>query len=990
MKKTTTITKIVTVAMLFLLSSITVFAQKTVTGRVTNSKDGSAVSNATVTIKGTGTSTQTTSDGSFSIIAPSNNSTLVISSVGFTTQELKASVESFNVSLSESVQKLEDVVVVAYGSRKKSDLTGAVSSVSSKDFQKGNIVSSEQLIQGKVSGVQIVSGGGAPGSGSQIRIRGASSLNASNDPLIVIDGVPVEGNSINGGGNLLNSINPNDIESISVLKDASATALYGSRATNGVIIITTKKGTRGKVRFNFNTMVSMAKVTDKVDVFTGDEIRSIVNAEGNQAYIAKLGTANTNWQDLIYQTAMGYDNNLSASGMIAKVLPFRISGGYLDQEGILLTDKFKRATVGLNLAPKLFSDHLSLNFNLKYGNTKYHHADGGAVGAAASFDPTQDIYSANKYGGYFEWLNPDGSPVGNNGNAGNPNPLSLLKFRNNNETINRLITNLQVDYKFHFFPDLHFLANVGVDATNQDGNDNIDSILVTNQSTKGRYSPYKQKKSNVLLETSLFYTKELPDIKSKLDFLVGHSYQAFETKVYNYRSYNQLGDTLVGTTVPEFATDKPQNRIESYFGRLNYTYNDKYLLTATLRRDASSRFSKDNRVGYFPSLALAWKLKDEFFKSTPAVSDLKLRFGIGTTGQQDGIGNYGYIARYALSTSSAQYQFGNQFYYFYRPAPYYPDLKWETTTTTNLGLDFGFLKNRITGSIEIYQKKTKDLLSVVDQAPLQNFDISLLRNIGDLKNKGIEFTVNTVPVKTRDFQWDLGFNITAQETEITKLTARNIPDYPGLDVSGISGGTGNNIGKHQIGYAPYVYYMSQQVYDVSGRPIEGLYEDINRDGTANDRYYYSKNPAPTMLFGFTTNFSYQKWNLGLAAHGSYNNYLYNNYASRTGALNAILNGSVIANGSRDYLNTGFRNPQYFSDYYLQNASFLRLDNINIGYTVGKIINGKANLRLAGSVQNVFVITKYDGLDPEVSGSTGVDNTIYPRPRIFSLSANLDF
>jgi TonB-dependent starch-binding outer membrane protein SusC len=985
------------VMLIFTGLSVTSFAQTSVSGKVTDSKDGSPVAGVTVSVKGTKTAVKTDAAGAYTIVAATNAPVLVFSSIGFTTQQVTAANGAANVKLAQSNTQLQDVVVVAYGTKKKGDLTGAVTSVSAKDFQKGNIASSEQLLQGKVAGLSITNGGGTPGGGSKLRIRGASSLNASNDPLIVIDGVPVEGNSINGGGNLLASLNPNDIESMSVLKDASATALYGSRATNGVLIITTKKGAKGKIKYNYNTMLSVGQVVKKVDVFTGDEIRGIVNAEatktGNNAYKSLLGTANTDWQNEIYQKAMGYDNNISASGAAFKnKLPFRASFGYLTQDGIIKTDNFKRASFSLNLSPKFFDEHLSVNFNFKYGNTAYKHADGGAVGAAAAFDPTQSLNANNKYGGNFEWLTSGGAPIGNNGNASNPNPLSLLNFRNNKEKINRILTNVQLDYKFTFLPDLHVLANIGYDGTNQNGNDNIDSVLVTNQTSGGRYSQYKQNKKNTIFEISLAYNKEVKAIKTKIDLLVGHGYQAFQTDVFNFAKYSQSGKLIPGTT-PDFLTDKQENRIESYFGRANFNIDNKYLLTATIRRDASSRFNPDNRVGYFPSFAAAWKLKDQFFSKTNIISDLKLRLGWGVTGQQDGIGNYAYLANYSQGTSSAQYQFGNNFYYVYRPRAYYSNLKWETTTTQNIGLDFGFLNNRISGSLEVYNKKTKDLLSIADQAPGVNFDISLLKNIGNLENKGVEFTLNTTPVKKADFTWDFGFNVTFQSSKITKLDVINDPSFIGLTQEGISGGTGNKIAIHQAGYSPYTFYQNRQVYDAAGKPIEGLYEDINRNGNGSnddaDKYYNSKSAVPTMFFGVNTQIGYKKWTLGLAAHGSYNNYLYNNFASRTGALNAIQNGSVISNGSRDYLNTKFVNQQYRSDYYIQNASFIRLDNINAGYNFGKIYHDKANLRLSASVQNVFVVTKYTGLDPESSGN-GKDDNIYPRPRVISIGASIDF
>jgi len=973
--------------MLTVICSMTAFAQeRIVTGKVTDSKDGTPLSGITIQVKGSKNATQTAADGSFKVRVD-GDATLVFTSIGYAKQEVVASNSPVTVSLVQSNAALSEVVVVAYGTRKKGDLTGAVTAVSAKDFQKGSIASSEQLLQGKVAGLQITSGGGSAGGGSTIRIRTGSSLNASNDPLIVIDGVPVDGNGINGGGNLLNTINPNDIESMSVLKDASSTALYGSRASNGVIVITTKKGSKGAVKFNFNTLFSVGEITKYVDVFNGDEIRSIVKAKGNAAQIAQLGTANTDWQKQIYQKAIGWDKNLSASGSIAKVLPFRLSLENLSQSGIVLTDQFDRNAVGLNLSPKLFTDHLSININAKYANTKYRHADGGAVGSAATFDPTQAINQKNKYGGYFEWLNSDGTPVGNNGNAGNPNPLSLLKFRNNKETVNRFIGNIQLDYKLHFLPDLHVMVNAGTDLAYQTGEDHYDSMIVTQYNTKGRRNPYKQDKVNQLLETSLFYSKELKDVK--FDVLAGHSYQNFETNKYNYYNYKLNGDTIAGTR-PTFATDKPTYRLESYFSRLNITILNKYLLTASIRRDASSKFSAANRVGYFPAFAFAWKLKDEFFKNSNKVNDLKLRLGWGKTGQQDGIAEYDYLARYSVSNGGANYIFGKDTIKYIRPSAYNPNLKWETTATLNLGLDYAFFNSRISGSIDVYQKKTTDLISSLPQAPGSNYDIIVNSNIGNIENKGVELVINTVPVKQKDFSWDLGFNVTYQTTKITKLFAVFDPAFTGNDAGdNLDGGTSNTLEKHQVGYAPYNIFAYKQVYDSkTGKPIEGLYEDLNRDGTSA-KYYYPKTVQPVVLAGFSTQFTYKKYSLGLTGHGSFGNYMYNNFASNNGTQNSILNGSVISNGSKSYLNTGFVNKQLFSDYYVENASYFRLDNINLGYNVGKILNQKAVLRIYGSVQNVCVITKYTGLDPE-NASNGIDKNIYPRPRVYAIGASFDF
>lgn len=993
--------KLMLASVMFFLT-LAAFSQNAVTGKVTDSKDGTPVSGATITLKGTKTATQSAADGSFKINATPTG-VLVISSVGFAQQEVSLAGKSVvDVSLVQVNQQLNELVVVAYGTKRKGDLTGSVTSVSAKDFQKGVVNSSEQLLQGKVAGLEVTTGGGSPGGGSRIRIRGGASLNASNDPLLVIDGVPVEGNGISGSSNLLNTINPNDIESISVLKDASATALYGSRASNGVLIITTKKGVKGKIRYNFNTQLSTGIVGKTVKVLSGDEVRAIINEDaiktGNNTYKNLLGTANTDWQKEIYRAAFGWDNNISASGAI-KNIPFRASMGYLTQDGILRTDNFKRFTGSLNLNPKFLDDHLSVNLALKYSNTKNNFANGGAIGSAIAFDPTQSVMSSSgKFGGYTEWLDGTGTLI----DLATRNPVALLNQRDNKSSVNRFVGNVQLDYKIHWFPDLHVLVNLGVDNASGSGNDNIDSASATNYRTGGRRTHYEQKKINTIADIQLFYSKELKKLNTKVDVLVGHSYQDFVTKVKNFAAFSyravadptnpQLKDTIANS-VPLFLTDKPEYRLESYLGRVNLSIANKYLITASLRRDASSKFSKENRVGYFPAVAAAWKLKDDFFKKVNVISDLKLRLGWGTTGQQDGIPYYSYLPYYNRSNSSAQYQFGNTYYSFLRPDAYDPDRKWESTTTTNIGLDFGFVNNRISGSVDYYFKKTKDLLSVVPVAAGGNFNIELYTNVGNMENKGVEFTLNTVPVKKANLTWEFGFNFTYNTREITNLLKNQDPNFKGIEVSGISGGTGNNIGRFNVGYAPFSYFVFKQVYDpANGKPIEGLYEDLNRDGVIdqNDRYYYKK-PASDIFIGINTQLTYKKFSLGITGHGAIGSYLYNNFNSNNGVLRQIKNPiNFIGNASANYQESNFSNNQYLSDYYIENASFFRLDNINLGYNWGKIMKGKASLRIAASVQNVFIITKYKGLDPENSSDTGVDNNIYPRPRTFSLGFNLDF
>ncbi len=980
-----------------ILLSVAAFSQNAVTGKVTDSKDGTPVAGVTVTVKGTKTATQTVADGSFKISAPATAS-LVFTSVGFSLQEVNITGKSvIEVSFVRLNQQLDELVVVAYGTKRKGDLTGSVTAISAKDFQKGVVNSSEQLLLGKVAGLEVTNGGGSPGGGSRIRIRGGSSLNASNDPLIVIDGVPVEGNGIAGSANLLNTINPNDIESMSVLKDASATALYGSRASNGVLIITTKKGLKGKMKYNFNTQLSAGMVGKTVKVLSGDEVRAIINADGNNAFKALLGTANTDWQKEIYQTALGWDNNVSASGAI-KNIPFRASLGFLTQDGILKTDNFKRFSGSINLSPKFLDDHLSVNLALKASNTKNNFANGGAIGSAIAFDPTQTVNAAGKFGGYREWLDANGTLI----DLATRNPVALLNQRDNKSSVNRIIGNIQVDYKIHWFPDLHVLFNLGIDNASGSGDDNIDSASATNYKTGGRKSHYEQKKNNTITDIQLFYSKDLKKLKTKVDVLVGHSYQDFVTKVKNFSSFSyrpiadaanpQKLDTIAGSE-PTFLTDKPEYRVESYISRVNLNIADKYLITASFRRDASSKFAKENRVGYFPAVAAAWKLKDQFFKSVHTLSELKLRLGWGTTGQQDGIPYYSYLPYYARSNSAAQYQFGNTYYSFLRPDAYDPDRKWESTTTSNIGLDFGILNNRISGSVDYYFKKTKDLLSVVPVAAGGNFNIELYTNVGNMENKGVEFTLNTVPVKKQNLQWDFGFNFTYNTREITNLLKQQDPNFRGIEVSGISGGTGNNIGRFSVGYSPFTYFVYKQVYNTTtGKPIEGLYEDINRDGFVDqkDRYYYKK-PSSDIFMGVNTQVVYKKYSLGITGHGAFGTYLYNNFNSNNGVLRQIKNPiNFIGNASANYQETNFSNNQYLSDYYIENASFFKLDNINLGYNWGKVLKGKASLRIAASIQNVFIITKYKGLDPENSSDTGVDNNIYPRPRTFSLGINLDF
>ena len=992
------IPKILSVLSLLMLISFGAFAQNVITGKITDSKDGSPVAGATVTVKGTNTSVQTANDGSFKISAPAAQGNLVITSVGYATQEASFNGSSaVNVSFVQSNMQLNEVVVVGYGTARKKDLTGAVTVISSKDFQKGALSTPEQLIAGKVAGVSITGNGGAPGAGSTIRIRGGASLNASNDPLIVIDGVPLDNQGISGSANALAMINPNDIETFNVLKDASATAIYGSRASNGVIIITTKRGSGGKAKVSLSTQVSVATQANKVDVLTAEEFKAYVRKFGTQDQINLMGPVTTDWQDEIYQNAVGMDHNLSVSGT-TKNMPYRLSLGHVKQDGILRTGSLQRTTVGLNISPKFLHNNLKVDLNLKVSQAISKFANEGAIGAAVSYDPTQPVrVNSDRFGGYYEWLDP--STVSGLRALAPRNPVSILEQVDNRSNVKRSIGNLVLEYRLPFFPALRANLNLGYDIATGKGSIYINDSAASNYQRfkdKGNFyhggvnNEYLQKRQNTLMEFYLGYNKEINEIKSKVDVIAGYSFNDFLTTNYNF-SDRTADRTIVST--PKFAFDKPRYTMISVYGRLNYTLMNRYLVTATVRRDGSSKFNEDNRWGTFPSVAVAWKLKEEgFLRNSKVISDLKIRGSWGITGQQDGVGYYDYFSYYNLSENTAQYQFGNTFYNLYRPNGYYLNRKWEETETQNIGLDYGLWDNRINGSVEVYLKKTKDLLNQIDQSAGTNFTNKIIANVGSMENRGVEFNINMDIIRKKNLTWNVGFNATYNKNEITKLTITDDPKYQGNQYGGIAGGTGTTLFINTVGFPRGSFYVYQQVYDKDGKPIDGLYEDRNRDGLVNtDDLYRYKNADPEAFLGFTTNVTYKRFNAGFVLRANLGNYIYNNVDANMGNKNVVFGNGYLNNGYSNVLNTGFSGTKAglsLSDYFIQNASFLRMDNVNFGYNVGKIFKGKTSLRLNANVQNVFVITKYKGLDPEISG--GVDNNFYPRPRTFVLGANFDF
>ncbi|MEO8794485.1 MAG: TonB-dependent receptor [Daejeonella sp.] len=994
---------------IFLMTAIVASAQTgSISGRVMD-ESNQPLPGASVSLKGQNQSTSTDGTGYYRISGIQNGSaTLVVKFIGYNTSEKTVNVgdseTKVDFKLLPSAESLNEVVIVGYGTQRKSDVTGSIATVTTKDFNKGQITTPEQLLTGKVAGVQITSNGGAPGAGSVIRIRGGASLNATNDPLIVVDGVPLEIGGIAGSPNALSLINPNDIESYSILKDASATAIYGSRASNGVIIITTKKGQSGKPQLSFNSNFSVANIAQKADILSPSEFSNLVKTStdplATPALKALLGNASTDWQNEIYQNALTTDNNLSISGAAGK-MPYRVSLGYLNQDGILRSGNLDRTSLALNLNPRLLNDNLKINIALKGSLSKSVFADQGSIGAAANFDPSQPVYSGNdNYGGYWEWLDAT-STTGLRG-LSPKNPLGLLEQKDDRSKVKRSVGNIQFDYTMPFLKDLRANLNLGYDVAKGEGTIVIPDAAASsfnrfndpsNVAKGGVNNFYLQKKTNTVADFYLNYVKDLNSINSRIDIMAGTSYQDFYTNVYNYADYSYDGTMRPGST-PTFDTDKPENRLLSYYSRLVYSLNSKYVFTGTVRTDASSRISPQNRWGFFPSAAFAWNMSDEdFLKDSKTVSNLKLRLGYGITGQQDGISNYSYLGNYTISNATAQYQLGSQFYNLYRPSPYNGDLKWEETATSNIGLDYGFVNNRITGSLDYYFKKTKDLLNEIAQPAGTNFINIFVDNVGNMENKGFEFLINGAVVQKKDFNWNVGFNATFNKNTITNLTAVDDPNYNGVQVGGISGGTGNSIQIHSTGFTRGAFYVYQQVYNADGKPIEDTFVDRNGDGQITDKDLYRyKGPDAPVFLGFNSNVSFKNWTAGFVMRANIGNYVYNNVASSTGTLRNIFNPlNYLNNGSRDVLNTNFSGAGtrfFLSDYYVKNASFLKLDNVNLGYTVGKIFNNKANLRLNANAQNVFTVTKYEGIDPEISG--GIDNNFYPRPRTFVLGLNLDF
>ncbi|EJG00729.1 MULTISPECIES: SusC/RagA family TonB-linked outer membrane protein [Flavobacterium] len=983
---------------LFLLLPFTVLAQNTLNGTVTDHTTGQPIPGVNVNVQGAAGGTSTDFDGKFQLPNLKNGDKILVSFIGYKTETIVFNGQkNLAVSLSEDTNQLQEVVVqVGYGTVKKKDATGSVSQISAKEFNKGINVTPESLIGGRIAGVNVV-GGGAPGAKADIRIRGGSSLSASNDPLIILDGLPLSNAVPSGATSILSTIDPNDIESFTVLKDASAAAIYGSRAANGVIVITTKKGTKGGVKVNFSSQVGINTVANTVDVLSADQFRAFVNEKGSDAQKALMGAASTNWQDEIFHTALTTNNNISVSGALFDKLPVRLSVGNVDNPGILRNTSFERTTTSISLNPVLFDNHLKIDIsgNLSFSKNQFQDED-AVIGSAISFDPTQSPYQAgSRYGGYFEWLEPNGNlallPA--------KNPVARLNQEDKRSKSTRKWGNISVDYKFHFFEDLRVVAEAGIDR--------FDSSGYNRQSTEsalgyqpnpfssgtwvnlGNYDTYTDDLQNKNLNTYFVYSKNIG--KLKLDATAGYNYQLFQKEKYQSGALTQPA----ATRNEDVITD-PDINLQSYFGRVNLGWDSKYLLTLNYRRDGTSRFSEENRWGNFMGGAFAWNIAEEsFLKDNETLSSLKLRVGYGTTGQQDISAQYDYLRRVTLGTVNTQYVFNGVVYRTARPEGYNQNIKWEELAEMNIGVDFGFLNDRITGTLNYFDKKSSDLLAdvlVPDGANLRNQGFN---NIGDLRTKGVEFSLQSDIIKKDNLTWNVAVNATYLDQKIESL-GQTVEGFQGYEVGdNIKGGNGNKVLINTVGSAPNSFFVYEQLYDANKKPIAGAYVDRNGDGKidANDRYRYNK-PTADYTFGLFSTLNYKKFDFTMNWRASLGNYIFDNVNSNMGYSDAALRRQTdLSNVSSDYLNTGFvfednGTQRYLSDYYVKDASFIKLDNVTLGYTLDKSLLKDVSLRFSAGVQNVFVLTKYDGLDPEKFN--GIDGNVYPRARTFLFGVNASF
>lgn len=987
---------LVWLAPLFALSQ-----QQPLSGHVRDA-DGLPIEGVTVAIANSPVVSLTDANGYYTLSSVRTGATLIFSSIGYISHEVTYEGQAtIDVALAAGVQGLEEVVVIGYGQVRRGDATGALTSIKADAATRGFAPNAQDMLVGKVAGVNITNAGGSPSGGATIRIRGGSSLSASNDPLVIIDGLPIDNTGIGGVGNLLSAINPTDIETFTVLKDASATAIYGSRASNGVILITTKRGSKGRTQLSYDGNASLSTRKNSVGVLSGDAFREFIattfaGASNEDEVVGKLGTANTDWQDEIFEQTANTEHNLSAFGAIKNTVPYRVSVGYSDVNGILKTSNMERMISGISLTPSLLDNHLNVSVNAKGMYVTNRFANQGAIGSAVAMDPTQPVYDDNSpYGGFFSWVGQDGALLG----VATKNPVSLLEMTNDRSKVYNLIGNTQVDYRLHFLPEVKLNLNVGLDYSKSNGSKYIDPFAPSDYLNGGFDGNWEQQRRNSILEFYAQYAKDFDFLNSRFDIMGGYSWQHYWIAGNNADYRISKFDANGNPEVVSINNYENENYIVSFFGRVNYSIANRYLLTFTLRNDGSSRFHQDNRWGIFPSAAVAWRAKNEpFLANVNAVSDLKVRLGWGVTGQQDiNQGNYPYMGRYQQSVGEqASYIRGYMdgmplWAYLMRPTSYNPALKWESTTTYNAGIDYGFFNNRLSGAIDFYHRKTEDLINAETRtAAGTNFSEFVAANIGSLENTGVEFSTNVEALQKGDWTLTVGGNIAYNDNKITQLS--NLDGENPIRRYGHTGGDGGfQLLVHSVGNPSGMYYVYEQIYNNNGKPIEGLYVDRDDDGmiTENDLRPYQRS-VPTWTGGLNTRLTWKNWDLAIAGHGSLGNYNYNAIAANSAELDRarVFANEFLANRTQSAFDSGFQLKQVLSDHYVQDASFFRVDNIVLGWAFKQLGKAPLNGRIYGAAHNPLVFTSYSGLDPEVNG--GVDNDFYPRPLTVMLGLNLNF
>ena len=993
--------------LLGLFLSVGAFAQNDVKGIVKDAS-GEPIIGATIRVVGQDGGAITDFDGNFTVKA-APGAKIQVSYIGYKTVELPVSANMI-VTLQDDTQLLSDVVVIGYGRAKKEDLTGSVTAIKPDEMSKGITSSASDMLVGKIAGVDVITAGGSPGSGAQIRIRGGSSLNASNDPLIVVDGLTIDNNTATGMSNVMAMINPNDIETFTVLKDASATAIYGSRASNGVIIITTKKGRKGTgPKFSYNGDVTISTTQKRYDVLNGNEYRALANRLWGEGNAPELGKANTDWQDEIFRTAVSTSHNLSITGGL-KNMPYRVSAGYQSDSGIIKNSYMKRFNASVNLAPSFFDDHLNFNVTAKFMAEKDSYVDAGAVvGGALAMDPTRPVYydgpGSEFVGGYYQYLQttdafPDKSWNYTTNTNTPSNPVALLNQKSCIANASDFTGNIEMDYKIHGFEDLHIHASFGGQYTSSTQDDYTSPYSYDNN-YYGWNGVTKYYKYSITANAYAQYVHTFG--AHTIDIMAGGEESHYHRNGWNagsgWDSYNNVAYNETLKSEQEWAT---HNSLVSYFGRLNYTLLDRYMLTATFRADGSSRFAKGHKWGYFPSVALAWRINDEkFMKPLKWWNEFKLRLGWGQTGQQDIGSDFLYQPVYTIGDQYGQYQFGtgsDSFYYTVRPSAYNPDLTWETTTTWNAGLDFAFLNNRITANIDGYYRKTTDLIQDVTIPVGMNFAQRMSQNIGSLENYGIEFSIGAKPIVTKDFTWDIQYNVSWNHNEITELIGGD-DEYIVESGGTISRGNSTHVQAHKVGEPANSFWVYQQVYDENGKPLEGVFVDRDGNGIINndDRYFYHS-PAAPVYMGLTMKFLYKNWDLSFALRSAIGNYGYYDFLANKAVISTSgrYSNSAYSNTTQAAVDLGFTGTgtgqPFLSDYFVRNASYLKCQNITLGYSFPALLKYNNQDYFSGrvffTVQNPFIITKYKGLDPEIS--SGIDNNPYPRPMSFQLGLNLNF